>query len=133
MMSVTSIQAVYPALGDAGFRALVEAFYRRVEADPPLRAIFPADLTHGKEHQYLFLRQYFGGPDEYSQQFGHPQLRRRHMPFPVTRELRDRWVTHMGAAIDETAIPEPHAGVMREYFERFSLAMINTGPEAGGE
>ena len=34
------------------------------------------------------------------------------------------------AAIDEAAIPEPHASVMRQYFERFSLAMVNTGSDA---
>ena len=127
MMSIAAVQAVYPAVGDEGFRALVEAFYRRVEADPVLRPIFPPDLSHGREAQYLFLRQYFGGPSEYSERFGHPQLRRRHLPFAITPEARDVWVTHMLAAIDEVAIPEPHASLMRDYFERFSHAMVTRG------
>jgi hemoglobin len=125
VLPIAEIQAVYPAIGDAGFRALVDTFYRRVEGDPLLRPIFPPDLAHGREAQYLFLRQYFGGPGEYSERYGHPQLRARHRPFAITREARDRWVTHMFAAIDEVAIPEPHAGVLRTYFEQFSLAMVN--------
>jgi hemoglobin len=122
--SLAESQQVYAAVGDEGFRALVEAFYRRVEADPRLRPIFPPDLSAGREHQYLFLRQYFGGPAEYNARRGHPQLRRRHLPFPITPEARDAWLSHMLAAIDEVGIPEPHASVMRRYFEVFSVAMI---------
>ena len=129
MMPIAETLRVYPGVGDSGLRALVDAFYRRVEADPLLRPIFPADLTQGRERQYLFLRQYFGGPAEYSERYGDPQLPRRHRPFPITREARDFWVTHMFAAIEEVGIPEPHASVMREYFQRFSLAMINQSDE----
>lgn len=127
MQPLAQIEAVYPAVGDAGFRALVDVFYRRVEADPVLRPIFPPDLANGRERQYLFLRQYFGGPAEYSARYGHPQLRQRHAPFRITREARDVWMRHMHAAIDEVKIPEPHASVLRAYFEQFSLAMVNQG------
>jgi hemoglobin len=130
MLPADKIQRIYQDIGDEGFRALVEAFYRRVEADPLLRAIFPADLSNGRERQYLFLRQFFGGPAEYSERHGHPMLRRRHFPFAITREARDHWLGHMLAAIDEVGIPEPHASLMREYFERFSLEMINRGDDA---
>jgi hemoglobin len=125
MMPIAQIQAVYAAIGDEGFRALVEAFYRRVEEDPVLRAVFPPDLSEGRERQYLFLRQYFGGPTEYSERHGHPRLRMRHVPFAINREARDHWVAHMKEAIEEVGIPEPHATVLRDYFERFSLDMIN--------
>ncbi len=126
MLPVERIRAVYPAIGDAGFRALVDNFYRRVEADPILRPLFPADLAEGRERQYLFLRQVFGGPETYSERHGHPRLRMRHLPFAITREARDVWLGHMLAAIAESEIPEPHASTLREYFERFSLDMINT-------
>ena len=124
-MPFAEVQRVYEAIGDAGFRTLVEVFYRRVEQDPVLRPIFPPDLTEGKERQYLFLRQYFGGPAEYNERHGPPMLRRRHFPFAITRQARDVWVGHMLAAIDEAQIPEPHAALMRAYFERFSFDMIN--------
>jgi hemoglobin len=129
MLPINEVRRVYPAIGDKGFRALVEAFYRRVEADPLLRPMFPPDLTAGKERQYLFLRQVFGGPPEYSEQRGHPRLGMRHLPFAITREARDAWVGHMLAAIEEVGIPEPQASVLRDYFERFSLDLINRHPE----
>jgi hemoglobin len=125
MLPMAEMRKVYPTVGDAGFRTLVDAFYRRVEADPGLRPMFPLSLAEARERQYLFLRQIFGGPNEYSERRGAPQLRMRHLPFPITREARDAWLEHMLAAIDEAEIPEPHASVMRDYFERFSLDMIN--------
>ncbi len=56
-------QSVFEMAGGADtFRRLVDEFYKRVEADQELRSVFPADLTDGKEGQFLFLLQYFGGP-----------------------------------------------------------------------
>lgn len=111
--------------GAAAFRRLVEAFYARVERDPLLRPMFPADLGPGREHQYLFLVQYFGGPADYSQLRGHPRLRMRHAPFPIGPAERDAWLAHMLAALDEAAIPEPARSAMRAYFEMAAPAMIN--------
>lgn len=111
--------------GDETIRRLVDVFYARVEADERLRSIFPDDLEPGKEWQYLFLMQYFGGPTRYIEQRGHPRLRMRHMPFVIDRKARDAWLGHMLAAIDEVGITEPARSEMRNYFERASEFMIN--------
>jgi hemoglobin len=123
---MTATPSLYEAIGgDATFRRLVDAFYRRVEADPLLRAVFPADIEPGKEGQYLFLTQYFGGPQRYTEQRGRPFLRMRHMPFVIGLQERDAWVGHMLAAIDEVGITEPYRSAMREYFERGATFMMN--------
>ncbi len=114
--------------GDETFHRLVDAFYRRIEADSLLRPLFPADMTSGKEGQFLFLTQYFGGPQRYTEQRGRPFLRMRHMPFAIGAQERDTWVGHMLAAIDEVGIPEPYRAIMREYFERGATFMINQSP-----
>lgn len=114
--------------GQATFRRLVDAFYRRVEQDAPLRAIFPADLEPGKHHQLLFLMQYFGGPQTYSELRGHPRLRLRHAPFPIGPAERDAWLAHMLAAIDEVGITEPARSAMRAYFQMAAPAMMNQEP-----
>ena len=57
-------------------------------------------------------------------------LRRRHFAFRITPQARDRWLGHMLAAIEEVEVPEPYAAILRDYFERFSLFMINHPPEA---
>lgn len=123
---MTEEQTVYQmAGGEAAFRRLVDDFYARVEADDQLRPMFPADLTPGKEWQYLFLMQFFGGPQRYAQERGHPRLRMRHMPFAIDENARNRWLGHMLAAIDAVGIEDPARAIMREYFERASTHMIN--------
>ncbi len=111
--------------GDAAFRALVEHFYARIERDPLLRPMFPADLAPGKQGQFLFIAQYFGGPARYSAERGHPRLRMRHAPFAIGQAERDAWLGHMLAAIDEVDFAEPVRGALREYFERAATFMIN--------
>jgi hemoglobin len=111
--------------GEPTFQRLVEAFYRRVEADEVLRPLFPTDMTAGKRWQMLFLMQYFGGPVQYVIERGHPRLRMRHSPFPIDQEKRDHWLRHMLAAVDEAGIQEPMRTTMYDYFEFASTAMIN--------
>lgn len=117
---------LYDAVGgEPTFERLVESFYARVEADPVLRPMFPADLAAGKRWQKLFLIQYFGGPVRYHEQRGHPRLRMRHNLFPIDQTARDHWLAHMLAAVDEAGIHEPMRSAMRNYFEFASTAMIN--------
>lgn len=119
-------QTLYDRVGgDATFRKLVDAFYARIEADPILRPMFPDDLEPGKEYQYLFLTQYWGGPARYNEMRGHPRLRMRHAPFPITEDARDAWVGHMKAAIDEAGIAEPDRSQLFEYFDRAATFLIN--------
>jgi hemoglobin len=115
--------------GTQAFVELVDRFYARVEQDPPLRAVYPEDLEPGKRNLALFLTQYWGGPQTYSELRGHPRLRRRHGPFEVTPDGAARWQTHMLAAIRSMGFPEPAEDAMVEYVERFTSSMINT-PEA---
>jgi len=118
--------SVFDYVGGAEtFRKLVDIFYERVEADEELRAIFPEDLEPGKIYQYQFLIQYWGGPNTYSTERGHPRLRMRHMPYTITPALSDRWVAHMHYAIDAVEIQEPARTVMRDYFTRGASFMVN--------
>lgn len=120
------LSSVYDMIGsEEPFRQLVEAFYSKVEQDPILRPMFPENLEAGKRWQFLFLVQYFGGPSHYMEERGHPRLRMRHFPFPITQGARDHWLGHMLASIDEVNIQEPARTAMREYFERASTFLIN--------
>ena len=115
--------------GDETFQLLVDSFYDRIERDPLLRPMFPANLEPGKRRQFLFLTQFFGGPPRYNEERGHPRLRLRHGPFPIDEAARRRWLEHMLAAIDETGIDEPMRSVMRNYFDRASAMLVNrAGP-----
>ena len=125
---------VYDLVGGTPFfRRLVDQFYVGVEADPPLRALYPEDLGPGKEHLALFLAQYWGGPGEYSEQRGHPRLRMRHFPFSIGDAERDAWVRHMTDAVSETVptaglAPEVATAVeatLLDYFENAASFLIN--------
>jgi hemoglobin len=111
--------------GEATLRRLVDVFYAKVAHHAALRAIFPADLEAGKQWQFLFLMHYWGNSPEYLQTRGHPRLRMRHAPFPITPQLRDAWLLCMFEAIDEVGIHEPARTAMREYFERAAAVMVN--------
>ncbi|MGJ3240497.1 MAG: globin [Anaerolineae bacterium] len=124
-MSENQISVYERIGGDQTIRQLVDIFYAKVEADATLRTIFPEDLEPGKRWQYLFLVQYWGGPQTYAAERGHPRLRMRHSPYPITTDLRDRWVQYMHEAIDEVGIEDPMRTIMREYFERAGSVMIN--------
>jgi hemoglobin len=117
---------VYTAVGgQAFFDDLVDRFYQRVERDPVLRPLYPTDLAPSKRHLALFLGQYWGGPQTYSEQRGHPMLRRRHLPFAIGRAERDAWFEHMSAAVWESEVGDAVAGRLIEYFESASTHMIN--------
>jgi hemoglobin len=111
--------------GQRFFDDLVERFYDRVEADAALRALYPADLAPGKRSLALFLGQYWGGPQTYSAEKGHPRLRMRHAPFVIGAAERDAWLRAMLAAVDASDAPPEAIAAFHEYFEMASTAMIN--------
>jgi hemoglobin len=117
---------LYERVGGAEtFQRLVDLFYAKVERDPVLRPMFPADMDEGKRWQFLFLSQFFGGPQTYGAERGHPRLKMRHFPFVIDQQARDHWLKHMLEALDDVGIAEPMRSEMRVYFERASTHMIN--------
>ena len=128
-----SVANVFDAAGgEPTFRRLVERFYSGVATDPVLRPVYPeADLSGATERLTLFLIQYWGGPNTYSQKRGHPRLRMRHQPFAIGQRERDAWLEHMKAAVDSLDLSPAVRKALLDYFETASTAMINTGGEIG--
>lgn len=115
---MSGYSTLYEGIGGApAVRELVEKFYPKVKADPLLSPIFPEDITPVMEKQYLFLTQFFGGPQLYTEQYGHPMMRARHLPFPVTPKRAKAWLSCMERALSETRIPEP---LQKAVLERLS-------------
>lgn len=117
----------YEAMGGAETVAkLVDAFYRRVARHPDLAPIFPDDLSEVRQKQYAFLTQFFGGPPLFSQIYGPPMMRRRHLPHPITPTRAQAWLACMNEALDEAGI----AGGLKDFlFARLTATahhMVNT-------
>lgn len=109
------------------FTRLVEGFYRRARADDVLAPMYPADDFEGaKMRLRMFLVQYWGGPTTYSEVRGHPSLRRRHLPFRVDAAARDRWLTHMRAALDDLELAPEIERPLWDYLRRAAFAMQNS-------
>lgn len=122
-------QEVYARVGDEGFKKLIAAFYTQIPGDDILGPMYPAEDMAGAEERlrdYLIYR--FGGPPKYIEERGHPRLRARHFPFPITQAARDRWVTLMDNAFAQAQLPDEAAVVLRGFFDHMATFMINQAP-----
>jgi hemoglobin len=109
------------------FERLVGRFYDEVEKDPVLLDLYPDkhDLEPARRRLTLFLAQYWGGPQTYSDERGHPRLRMRHMPFAIGPEARNHWLRAMRTSLDELD-PEPRIRLRFEsYFDMTAETMRN--------
>ena len=109
-MSTESRLTPYDLIGGENtVRALVRRFYQLMDELPEaweVRKLHPESLAGSEEKLYLYLTGWLGGPQLYVEQFGHPRLRARHMPFPVDSQARDQWLLCMRQSLDEN-VAEP--------------------------
>ncbi|EKN69753.1 hypothetical protein BABA_08176 [Neobacillus bataviensis LMG 21833] len=106
---------------------LVNAFYPRVYDDPELAPLFEGDMEEIKRKQRMFLPQFLGGPALYSQEFGPPAMRDRHLPFEVTPRRAQCWLRCMREAFQEIGLDQNPAG--RAFYDRLTQVagiMVNT-------
>ena len=119
-------EQVYASIGEEGFARLIRAFYAQVPGDDILGPMYAAhDLAGAEARLRDFLVGRFGGPPRYIEQRGHPRLRMRHMPFVIDEAARNRWVLLMTRALEQAALPEDAAGVLREFFEGTATFLQN--------
>jgi len=97
--------------GDTVVRGLIDRFYDLMDTVPEyyvIRKLHPADLSGSRTKLYMFLSGWLGGPPLYTDQFGHPMLRARHLPFAIGNAERDAWMACMRQAaealIDDTKL-----------------------------
>ncbi|WP_017973768.1 globin [Actinopolyspora halophila] len=113
--------------GEATFRTIVARFYQEVAEDELLRPLYPEeDLSGAEERLRLFLMQYWGGPQTYSEQRGHPRLRMRHAPFKIGLAERDAWLRCMRIALDEVELTTEQRDRLWQYFEMAAHSMVNS-------
>jgi len=116
--------------GEAKVHALVERFYDLMDLEPEysaLRAVHGSDLAKARQHLFWFLCGWLGGPQHYTDRFGHPRLRARHMPFPIGILERDQWLACMDQAMAETGVPPGLRERLKESFFQTADWMRNRG------
>jgi hemoglobin len=115
--------------GEEKVKAMVERFYDLMDLEPAyadLRAVHGSDLSKARQHLFWFLCGWLGGPQHYTDRFGHPRLRMRHMPFSIGLKERDQWLACMDQAMAETGVPEGLRARLRDSFFQTADWMRNT-------
>lgn len=122
---------LYEYIGGAEtLRKLVHVFYQKVKAHPQLSQVFPEDISPVEEKQYLFLSQFFGGPRLYTEQYGPPMMRARHLPFPVTPQRAAEWLECMQLTLKEIGMPEPLQDILMDRLKGPAYHFVNSEDES---
>ncbi len=115
--------------GEDKVQALVTRFYDLMDLEPAyadLRATHGSHLDRARQHLFWFLCGWLGGPQYYTDKFGHPRLRMRHMPFAIGIKERDQWLACMDQAMGETGVDDKLRARLRESFFQTADWMRNT-------
>ena len=116
--------------GEQRVKALTERFYDLMDLEPAyavLRAVHGSSLNTARDRLFWFLCGWLGGPAHYTDRFGHPMLRARHLPFKIGIKERDQWLACMGQAMAETGVPEDLQARLKASFFQTADWMRNQG------
>ena len=116
--------------GEARIRELVERFYDLMDLEPryaQLRASHGTELSGARQKLFWFLCGWMGGPPHYTERFGHPRLRMRHMPFSIGIAERDQWLACMDQAMQEVGVDEELRRRLNNSFFQTADWMRNRG------
>ncbi|MGP6174471.1 globin [Corynebacterium sp. A21] len=115
--------------GDETFSRMVHGFYEQVKKDDLIGPLYPDQDWEGAEQRLKwFLAQYWGGPQTFSANRGHPRLRMRHVDYSIGRPEAERWLEMMKISLDqieEETIPPAYRAAIWEHMERVAAMLIN--------
>lgn len=118
--------------GDEGMRRIADTFYDKVSNHPEIKDLFPKNLDVSKEKMAMYLTQFLGGPSLYSEKYGPPMMRRRHLAFPVTPEGNEAWLACMEDALKEHRVEEQHQNLIMNSLRQIGYRLINRSSESIG-
>jgi hemoglobin len=114
--------------GEATISSLVDRFYFYMDTLPEaqgIRKMHAESLSNANEKLFKFLSGWLGGPDLFVQEFGHPMLRRRHLPFAIAQSERDQWMLCMNKAMTEIEMDENLRKSLLQALDQLATHMIN--------
>ena len=95
--------------GETAVRCLVDRFYDLMDEDPDyygIRKLHPQDLSSSRQKLFMFLCGFMGGPSLYTEKFGEPRTRTRHLPFSIGVSERDQWLSCMSRAMEDVGLEQ---------------------------
>ena len=118
--------------GEQALLNLVDRFYFYMDTLPEakgIRAIHQPDLSSAKEKLFKFLSGWLGGPNLFIEEFGHPMLRARHLPFRIGEAERDQWMLCMNKAMAEMDMDSQLRINFQNALQNLATHMINHVPD----
>lgn len=114
--------------GEPTIRRLVARFYEVMETLPAAAKVraMHEDIASARNKMELFLIQWLGGPQTYTEKFGYPSLRMRHSRFSISAAERDAWVKCMSIALSELEVDSELRHGLERDLGMVATALVNT-------
>ncbi|EMR12151.1 hypothetical protein MPL1_11748 [Methylophaga lonarensis MPL] len=119
--------------GEPAVRKLCQTFYQIMCETPQtalIRDLHPQDIASSEEKLFMFLSGWLGGPSLYTDKYGHPRLRARHLPFSIGIEERDQWLYCMAQALKTLDLEPLFAEQLMSSFVQTADFMRNRAEES---
>ncbi len=87
--------------------------------------MLPRDDSGSRQKLFEYLSGWMGGPDLYVEKRGHPQLRMRHIRFPIGADEAKEWMRCMRLAMEETAVRDDVRGFLDKKLAPLADHMVN--------
>jgi hemoglobin len=116
---------LYQEIGEVNIQVLVHRFYEGVFSSPKIAHLFETDQDLIKDKQFKFLSQFLGGPNLYTEEYGAPKMRRRHMAHVITQESKEEWMRCMTEAVNGLEIDEKLKIKLLKAFPVLAQHMVN--------
>lgn len=116
---------IFQKLGEEKIRELVKVFYHEI-LNSNIRNMFPESVEESIEKSADFMVQVLGGPPYYSQKYGPPRMRMRHIPFVIDEKARRAWLGCYKSALEIVQINDPEKTQIWNFLVDFSGWMVNS-------
>jgi len=115
----------YERIGNETLQNLISFFYDEIRQDEVLLPMYKGDLEAAERRLFMFIVQYLGGPQTYSERRGHPRLRMRHAEFKVDNLAAEHWLACMKKAMDKVEMENDCRRFLWSYFEQTAHFLEN--------
>lgn len=121
-------QEIYECMGEENIFRMIEDFYIGI-ADSKISFMFAKNIKQSSQRLAAFIVFICGGPPMYQQRYGEPQLRERHVHFPIDESARREWLDCFDRVLEDSErkynFPQQHLEGFRKFLLDFSAWLVN--------
>src|SRR5688572_3152097 len=119
---------IYRVMGEANIFRMILDLYGELEKSP-IRHLFPPDMEEASKKSAAFFVTLLGGPPLYSEKYGSPRMRARHLPFQIDEHARQVWLACFDKVLEGADVkyqfPPQHLEGFKDFLKSFSAWMVN--------